>query len=98
MVDKICKIKDELLAKIEKEISERGLDRIDSQNLGETVDMVKDLAIAEEKCWKASYYHKLVEAMGEDDSRGQIESLMSNASQSERDLVRKVLESMESMH
>ena len=64
MVDKICKIKDELLAKIEKEISERGLDRIDAQNLGETVDMVKDLAIAEEKCWKASYYHKLVGAMG----------------------------------
>lgn len=36
--------------------------------MGEVVDMVKDIAEAEEKCWKACYYKEIVCAM--DDERG----------------------------
>lgn len=33
--------------------------------MGEVVDMIKDLAEAEEKCWKACYYKEIVVAMDE---------------------------------
>lgn len=37
----------------------------DVAKFGEVVDMVKDLAEAEEKCWKACYYKEIVCAMDE---------------------------------
>lgn len=59
MIDKIRTIRHQLVDKIDNDIIERGLDRIDIQNMGEVVDMVKDLAVAEEKLRKADYYHGL---------------------------------------
>lgn len=38
---------------------------LDTDELGKVVDMIKDLAEAEEKCWKACYYKKVIEAMDE---------------------------------
>lgn len=64
MVEKIYKMKNEILQQAEKELEERGPERIDVNRMGAMVDMVKDLAEAEEKCWKAQYYRNAVtEAM-----------------------------------
>ena len=63
MVDKIYGLKNNFVELIGKKISDRGIDRIDVQEMGMLVDMVKDLAEAEEKCWKAEYYRKVVEEM-----------------------------------
>lgn len=43
----------------------KGMDGCQAQELGEVIDMIKDLAEAEEKCWKACYYKTVVEAMEE---------------------------------
>lgn len=37
---------------------------------GQVIDMIKDLAEAEEKCWKACYYKKIVEAMKKEEKEG----------------------------
>lgn len=64
MVEEIYKLKNAILQQAEKELEERGPERMDVDRLGEMVDMVKDLAEAEEKCWKAQYYRNAVtEAM-----------------------------------
>lgn len=59
MVNEIYEIKNKIIKKIEEDINQRGIDRID----GEMVDMVKDLAEAEKDCWKAAYYRAVTEAM-----------------------------------
>ena len=59
MVDKIYEIKNQLLERIMRDISERGIERLD----GAMVDMVKDLAEAEKSCWEAEYYRSVAEAM-----------------------------------
>lgn len=60
MVGKIYELKNRLLEQIEKDVAERGVERMD----GEMVDMVKDLAKAEKDCWEAEYYRAVTEAMG----------------------------------
>ena len=59
MVDKIYEIKNELVKQVEKDISDRGVERID----GDVIDMIKDLAEAEKNCMKARYYKAVTEAM-----------------------------------
>lgn len=59
MVGIIYDLKNQLLEQLEKDVSERGIDRLDK----EKVDMVKDLAEAEASCWKAEYYRSVTEAM-----------------------------------
>lgn len=44
---------------------DKGLGCLDTCEAGQVTDMIKDLAEAEEKCWKACYYQKIVEAMHE---------------------------------
>lgn len=39
------------------------IEKICTQELGEAVDMIKDLAHAEKKCWEAKYYEAIVESM-----------------------------------
>lgn len=43
----------------------KGMECVDTCEAGQAVDMIKDLAEAEEKCWKACYYQKILEAMHE---------------------------------
>lgn len=38
-------------------------DKVDTEELGEVVDMIKDLAEAEEKCMKAKYYEAVIKGM-----------------------------------
>lgn len=64
MIDKIYDIKNKLIEKVEDDIAKYTLDKIDVRNLGLTVDMIKDLAEAEEKCWKARFYAATIQEMG----------------------------------
>lgn len=64
MINKIYEIKNKIIEDVEKDIKERGIDRVD----GDKIDMIKDLAEAEAYCWKARYYSSIVEAMGEQPS------------------------------
>lgn len=61
MVDKIYEIKNAILEHVE--MSMQDLNRVDVKEMGEFVDMVKDLAESEKNCWKATYYRSLVQAM-----------------------------------
>ena len=63
MVEKLKDIKDELLMQAEQDMHDNGM--VDPQ----AIDNIKDLAEAEEKCWKAEYYRSITEAM-EDDGMG----------------------------
>jgi len=63
MVDRIYGLKNNFIELIGKKISDRGIERIDVQEMGMLVDMVKDLAEAEEKCWEAEYYKSVASAM-----------------------------------
>lgn len=59
MVNKIYDLKNRLLTKVEEEVAQRGIDRLDHDK----VDMIKDLAEAEYYCMKAKYYDDVTKAM-----------------------------------
>lgn len=59
MVEVIRDLKDQLLEQMDKDVSERGAERLDP----DMVDMVKDLAEAEKACWESEYYRAVTEAM-----------------------------------
>lgn len=63
-LNNITEIKDQLVEWSKEEIG-KGREMACTEELGEVVDMIKDLAEAEEKCWKACYYKSIVEAMKE---------------------------------
>lgn len=69
-MEDLTDIKNKLIQWMKSEIDKDGapssLEEI--KVMGEVVDMVKDIAEAEEKCWKACYYKEIVCAM--DDERG----------------------------
>ena len=70
MTQKIFDIKKKLLDEFDAEIERAGSIRnISTEEAGKVVDMIKDLAEAEEKCWKACYYKTVVEAMEEESGR-----------------------------
>lgn len=63
MVDRIYDIKNQVIDRIDRDIQERGVERMDVTEVGKMVDMVKDLAEAEKACWEAEYYRSVTEAM-----------------------------------
>ena len=66
MVDKIYEIKNRLLEQVERDMREKGADRLDK----DMVDMIKDLAEAEKCCWEAEYYRSVSEAMEREGGSG----------------------------
>lgn len=64
-VFELCEMKDSLM-----QWAREHKDNSSIQQMGEVIDMVKDLAEAEEKCWKACYYKSIVEAMDEEKRHG----------------------------
>lgn len=70
MVNKIYELKNQILEHFEKEVQERGIDRLDVTEAGKLADIVKDLAEAEAACWEASYYRAVTEAMGQKQPMG----------------------------
>lgn len=63
MVNHIYELKNKIIDRIETDINQRGIDRINVNEMGELVDMVKDLAEAESSCWQAEYYKTITEEM-----------------------------------
>lgn len=70
MVEDIYKLKNQMISRMNTEISNRGADRIDVEEFGKMADIVKDLAEAEKECWEAEYYRSVVEAMSPQQSYG----------------------------
>lgn len=46
---------------------DKGKEQVDTKEMGEVIDMIKDLAEAEEKCVKGAYYKTVVRAMAEEE-------------------------------
>lgn len=63
-LEDICEMKKRLIKMVEHEL-DKGSEAIDAQELGEVVDMIKDLADVEKMCYEACYYKSVVEAMDE---------------------------------
>lgn len=60
---KIKELKQKLVECFESEIATKGLGCVDTEEAGEVIDMIKDLAEAEKACMEALYYQKVTEAM-----------------------------------
>ena len=58
----ICEMKETLMTAVKAELA-KGLQQANGKELGEAVDMIKDLACAEKDCLEAHYYKTVVEAM-----------------------------------
>ena len=63
-VEQLGNLKTQLMEAVTAQFA-KGIECVDTCEAGQVVDMIKDLADAEEKCWKACYYQKIVEAMHE---------------------------------
>lgn len=68
MVEKFERMEEKLCSRFEDYLC--NMDCADTQECGEVVDMIKDLAEAKEKCWKGMYYYKVCEAMDEEEKEG----------------------------
>lgn len=58
------KLKETIVDATKAEIA-KGLDKVSTAELGEAVDMIKDLADAKKNCLEACYYEQVVHAMSE---------------------------------
>ena len=69
-VDRICALKDKLVGMVEHELDANAAE-VDAHELGEVVDMIKDLAEAEKYVREAEYHQSVTDAM-EDYSDGRM--------------------------
>lgn len=63
--EKICEIKDDLIDNLKAEIAMVGFDKMDVNETGEIIDMIKDLYEAEKAHMEKCYYESIVKAMEE---------------------------------
>lgn len=70
----LAEMKERLISCVKSEL-EKGVENVNAVELGEVVDMIKDLAQCEKYCWEAEYYRTVVEAM-EDEEEPEYESRM----------------------
>lgn len=61
-VEKLCELKEKMICELECACSKS---EWSPMVCGEVVDMIKDLAEAEEKCWKSCYYKTIIHEMKE---------------------------------
>lgn len=61
-------IKHKLIDAVKTEL-DSGIQNVDTAELGEVVDMIKDIASAEESCMEACYYEVVTEAMSDYDGK-----------------------------
>lgn len=59
----VKEVKEKLLECFKSQIAAKGLECVDTEEAGEVVDMIKDLAETERNCMEALYYQKVIEAM-----------------------------------
>lgn len=65
---KLCEMKDKLVSCMADQLN-MGVQNVNTHEAGEVIDMIKDLAEAEEKCWKACYYKTIVKAMKDEEEQ-----------------------------
>lgn len=65
----ICDLKDKLIDHTKAHFN-KGLEQVDTEEAGKVIDMIKDLAEAEEKIVKACYYKTVIEAMEHGEAYG----------------------------
>lgn len=58
---------EKLASATHSEITTKPIEHINTEEMGEVIDMIKDLCEAEEKIYKACYYKSIVEAMEEEE-------------------------------
>lgn len=61
----ICELKEKLITAAKEHLN-KGIECVNTHEMGEVVDMIKDLCEAEEKIYKSCYYKTVVEAMKEE--------------------------------
>lgn len=69
-MENVCRLLDVLERRACIEL-EGDLERVDTHEMGETIDMIKDLYEAKEKIAKACYYKSITKAMEEESGKGQ---------------------------
>lgn len=70
----ICSVKEKLVSFVTSNIDDSCPEEIPAY--GEIIDMIKDLAEVEEKCWKAKYYESIVCAMKDADEEEEMMARM----------------------
>lgn len=74
-LSEICQIEKDLISALKTTVSHGVFSKeVDGKELGDLVDMVKDMAETKRNCWEACYYETVVEAMkeGEDEEGGRM--------------------------
>lgn len=82
-VTDICELKQTLITAARDHMNQ-GLQGVNTHELGEVVDMIKDLCEAEEKIYKSCYYKTVVEAMKEEKKQEEMMTKMGMLSGSDR--------------
>lgn len=62
----LAEMKEQLISCLKAAMAQ-GIDKLDTSEAGEVVDMIKDIAQCEKYCWEAEYYCAVVDAMEDDD-------------------------------
>lgn len=68
-INDICEMKKTLVSFVKSHM-DNGLSGIDTHELGEAIDMIKDCTEMERNCYEACYYKSIVEAMDEAEQYG----------------------------
>ena len=68
--NEMCEMK-ETLTKWAKAQMDMGAEHVDNEEMGKVIDMIKDLAEAEEKCIKACYYEAMLKEMDHEEKGDQ---------------------------
>lgn len=64
--DEMCEMKETLVHWAKAEL-DKGKEEVNAEEMGKVIDMIKDLAVAEEKCIKACYYEAILKEMGHEE-------------------------------
>lgn len=62
-MEKLYALKEKIIGRIEHDLAERGVDRMDTNEIGKMFDMVKDISEAIDHCEQAQYYRSVNAAM-----------------------------------
>lgn len=70
-IEDICEMKKQLISFVQSQIGQ-GLSQVDTGELGEAIDMIKDLTEAEKNFYEGCYYKSVVEAMEDYDENSRM--------------------------
>ena len=67
-MERLYRIKDKLIGCVEREMS-KGIENVNTHEMGMVIDMIKDLSEIEKSCVEAEYYESVVDAMDDGGDR-----------------------------